>query len=288
MDQPCEVALAARAQLNRETIISLSSFAPENLASRDRWSGRRPVPRHHVHSPHHYAEPGGYYRYSSCFLRRRHQFISRHKRHRVSPAGLSGHAITIRWRSLPRVRRRSVISPQGSSSNGCCHFKNRHGSINVRLSSPKHTPTVSSWLVCSGHTCRCTAESIETYSSKYSRVKHGYDAIFDMFFIFLTLFRRGHHQSIINHQSIIYQSSINDNHRRYFQHVHFVPWNNGCGKKEAHIILIGPWRPSKAAPIWNYLEVQCPCAGGLSAVNAIGTQWRDPINSGLICWRVAV
>ena len=40
--------------------------------------------------------------------------------------------------------------------------------------------------------------------------------------------------------------------------------------------------------IWNYLEVFWPCAGGLSAVNAIGTQLRDPINSGLTRWRMAV
>ena len=39
---------------------------------------------------------------------------------------------------------------------------------------------------------------------------------------------------------------------------------------------------------WNYFEVYCPCAGGLSAVNAIGTQMCDPINSGLIRWRMAV
>ena len=38
----------------------------------------------------------------------------------------------------------------------------------------------------------------------------------------------------------------------------------------------------------NYLEVYWPCAGGLSAVNAIGTQLRDPINSGLTRWRMAV
>ena len=36
------------------------------------------------------------------------------------------------------------------------------------------------------------------------------------------------------------------------------------------------------------LEVYWPCAGGLSAVNAIGTQLRDPINSGLTRWRMAV
>ena len=32
---------------------------------------------------------------------------------------------------------------------------------------------------------------------------------------------------------------------------------------------------------WNYLEGCWPCAGGLSAVNTIGTQLRNPINSGL-------
>ena len=39
---------------------------------------------------------------------------------------------------------------------------------------------------------------------------------------------------------------------------------------------------------WNYLEDYWPCAGGLSAVNVIGTQFRDPINSGLTRWRMAV
>ena len=53
-------------------------------------------------------------------------------------------------------------------------------------------------------------------------------------------------------------------------------------------ILIGPWWPAKAALVRNYLEVYLPCAGGLSAVNAIGTQLRDPINSGLTRWRMAV
>ena len=31
-----------------------------------------------------------------------------------------GHATAYRWRSLPRVRRHRVSSPQGSSRNGCC------------------------------------------------------------------------------------------------------------------------------------------------------------------------
>ena len=35
--------------------------------------------------------------------------------------------------------------------------------------------------------------------------------------------------------------------------------------------------PSKAAPVWDYLEVYRPCAGGLSAVNAIATQLCNPI-----------
>ena len=44
----------------------------------------------------------------------------------------------------------------------------------------------------------------------------------------------------------------------------------------------------KAALIRNYLEVYWPCAGRLSAVNAIDTQLRDPINSGLTQRRLAV
>ena len=45
----------------------------------------------------------------------------------------------------------------------------------------------------------------------------------------------------------------------------------------------------KNAPlVRNYLEVYWPCAGGLSAVNAIGTQLRDPINAGLTRWRLVV
>ena len=46
----------------------------------------------------------------------------------------------------------------------------------------------------------------------------------------------------------------------------------------------------KATLVRNYLliEVYWPCAGGLSAVNAIGAQLRDPINSGLTQWRLNV
>ena len=37
---------------------------------------------------------------------------------------------------------------------------------------------------------------------------------------------------------------------------------------------------------WNYLEDYWLCAGGPSAVNAIGMQLRDPINSRLTRWRI--
>ena len=43
MDHSGKVANPARGQLNREMIISLSTFAPENLASRDGFGS--PVPR---------------------------------------------------------------------------------------------------------------------------------------------------------------------------------------------------------------------------------------------------
>ena len=46
--------------------------------------------------------------------------------------------------------------------------------------------------------------------------------------------------------------------------------------------------PAKAALVRNYLEVYWPCAGGLSAANAIRTQLRDPINSELTRWCMAV
>ena len=59
----------------------------------------------------------------------------------------------------------------------------------------------------------------------------------------------------------------------------------GSGKREAH----KSWSmviPEKAAPVYsNYLEDYWPCASGLSAVNAIGTQLQDLINSGLTRWR---
>ena len=52
--------------------------------------------------------------------------------------------------------------------------------------------------------------------------------------------------------------------------------NSGCGKERR--IIIGTSSPAKAALVRNYLEMYWPRAGGLSAVNAIGTQLRDPMS----------
>ena len=70
---------------------------------------------------------------------------------------------------------------------------------------------------------------------------------------------------------------------------HFIPIIVIVGVgKERRILINGPWRPVKPALVRNYLEVYWPRAGGLSAVNAIGTHLRDPIYSGLTRWRMAV
>ena len=56
-DKPVKVANPARGQLNRETNISLSSFVPENLVSRDGFGS--PVPRQPAHL-HTQTESGAY------------------------------------------------------------------------------------------------------------------------------------------------------------------------------------------------------------------------------------
>ena len=62
--------------------------------------------------------------------------------------------------------------------------------------------------------------------------------------------------------------------------------NSGRGKIEAHINCCVV-KPEKAAPVTgNTLRTTWPCAGGHSAVNAIGTHSRDLINSGLTRWRI--
>ena len=66
------------------------------------------------------------------------------------------------------------------------------------------------------------------------------------------------------------------------------PLHTNSGSGNEWRIVISIWWPAKAAPVWSYLGDYWPCTGGLSAVNVIGTQLRDPINSGLTRWRMAV
>ena len=92
-----KVANPARGQLNREIDISLSTFAPENLVSRDGLGS--PVPRQPAHL-HTQAESGAYLRNSSR-APRRHPFICFKLPYAIrSVPSLSGHAIAYRWRSL--------------------------------------------------------------------------------------------------------------------------------------------------------------------------------------------
>ena len=44
--------------------------------------------------------------------------------------------------------------------------------------------------------------------------------------------------------------------------------------------------PGKVHPLPELPKDYYPCAGGLSALNAIGTCLRGPINSGLTRWRL--
>ena len=92
--------------------LSLSAFATENLVLRDGFGS--PVPRQRVRL-HTQAESGAYSRDSSR-VPRRCPFIYLKPPYAIgSVPSLSGHAITYRWRSLPRVRRHRVSKLQGSS-----------------------------------------------------------------------------------------------------------------------------------------------------------------------------
>ena len=70
----------------------------------------------------------------------------------------------------------------------------------------------------------------------------------------------------------------------FFQHAPFIPIV-GVGKERRTLIGHGDLQ-NGSTRYWNYLENYWPYAGGLSAVNAIGTQLRDAINSGLTRWRM--
>ena len=71
----------------------------------------------------------------------------------------------------------------------------------------------------------------------------------------------------------------------YLNQAHFVPIVD-VGKERR--TLFGPWLPAKSTRYWKYLGDYWPRAGGLSAVNGIGKQLRDPINLGLNRWSMAV
>ena len=62
--------------------------------------------------------------------------------------------------------------------------------------------------------------------------------------------------------------------------------NSGCEKRGVHM----NWSMvmQRQHPLLNYVHDHWPCASGLSAVNAIGAQLRDAINSGMTQWRMAV
>ena len=92
--------------------ISLSPFAPENLASPGGFGS--PVPRQPAHL-HTQAESGAHSRDSSRAPRRR-PFIYFKPPYAIgSGPRLSGRAFAYRWRSLPRVRRHKASKPPGSS-----------------------------------------------------------------------------------------------------------------------------------------------------------------------------
>ena len=92
--------------------ISLSSFAPENLDSRDGFGS--PVPRQSAHL-HIQAESGAHLRNSSRVPRRRPFIFFKPPDAIGSVPSLSGHAVAYRWRSLPRVCRHRACKPQGRS-----------------------------------------------------------------------------------------------------------------------------------------------------------------------------
>ena len=128
-----KVANPARGQRNREKEYSPVPCTPLEIWSRETDSSF--TSRVSLLILHTRAESGAYSRDSSrCPRRRPFIYLNRH-----TPLGQSRVYRVYRWRSLPRVRRHRASSPQGSSSNGCCHFSGHHGPINVRLSFPTRT-----------------------------------------------------------------------------------------------------------------------------------------------------
>ena len=130
MDQPGKVANSAHGQLNRKHDIFLSSFAPENLVSRDRFG--RPVLPQPGHSPH----SGRIWCLFTGFLPlSATSFIDLY---RQPPSG-QPQIYQSRSNCVPMAFA-AKDNPQGYSSNECCLFRYYHESIDVRLFSP--TPSI--------------------------------------------------------------------------------------------------------------------------------------------------
>ena len=110
--------------------ISLSTFAPENLVSRDGFGN--PVPRQLTHL-HNQAGSGTYLQDSSRVPRWRPFTYLKPPCAIGSVPSLSGHAIAYRWPSLPNVRRHRASKPQDSSER-VLPWAGHHGPINMRLS----------------------------------------------------------------------------------------------------------------------------------------------------------
>ena len=65
---------------------------------------------------------------------------------------------------------------------------------------------------------------------------------------------------------------------------HGTPISSECWKTDAHIWLVHGDTLQDSIRYTSYLEDYWPCAGGLSAVDTIGTQMRRLVNSGLARW----
>ena len=143
MDQPGKVANFARGQLERE-----NEYSPVPVSAWEFGLARRLQPSRPASTC-----SSSYSGWIWCLLTRFLLISAAASIYLFEPAYaigsvpcLSGHAIAYQWRSVPRVRRHRASSPEGSSSNGCCHFSGHHGPINVRLSFP--TPTIGMKWAC--------------------------------------------------------------------------------------------------------------------------------------------
>ena len=77
---------------------------------------------------------------------------------------------------------------------------------------------------------------------------------------------------------------------RFYQDANTGHYNviSGCVEKRGAQKLIYGDAGKGRTCYWNYIGDYWPGAGGPSVMNAIGTQLRDPIYSGLARWRLTV